>query len=64
MKLDLMVFFQEIISSLQPTPPPKKIIIKDGDYVIDLHVGTHWRALFCRRSEVVYFDGFGVQHVT
>ena len=27
------------------------------------HVGTHWIALFCSRSEIVYFDSFGVEHV-
>ena len=26
-------------------------------------VGTHWIALFCRRSEIVYFISFGVEHV-
>ena len=26
-------------------------------------VGTHWSALFCKRSEIVYFDSFGVEHV-
>ena len=26
-------------------------------------VGTHWIALFCNRSEMVYFDSFGVEHV-
>ena len=26
-------------------------------------VGTHWIALFCNRSEIVYFDKFGVEHV-
>ena len=44
---------------------PKKI--KDGTYVINLDeytdVGTHWIALFCRRSEFVYVDSFGVEHV-
>ena len=34
--------------------------IKNGVYVINLDeyadVGTHWIALFCRRSEIVYFD--------
>ena len=44
---------------------PKKI--KDGAYVINLDeyadVGTHWIALFCKRSEIVYFDSFGVEHV-
>ena len=36
-------------------------------YVINLDeyadVGTHWIALFCNRSEIVYFDSFGVEHV-
>ena len=27
-------------------------------------VGTHWIALFCRRTEIVYFNGFGVEHVS
>ena len=53
-----MVLFQEIIFL-------KKI--KDGAYVINLDeyadVGTHWIALFCNRNEIVYFDGFGVEHV-
>ena len=44
---------------------PKKI--KDGAYVINLDeyadVGTHWIALFCNRSEIVYFDSFVVEHV-
>ena len=25
-------------------------------------VGTHWIALFCKRSEIVYFNSFGVEH--
>ena len=41
---------------------PKKM--NDGAYVIDLDedadVGTYWIALFCNRSEIVYFDSFGV----
>ena len=41
--------------------------IKDGAYVINLDeytdVGTHWIALFCNRSEIVYFDCFGIEHV-
>ena len=44
---------------------PKKI--KDGAYVINLDeyadVGTHWIALSCNRSEIVYFDSFDVEHV-
>ena len=41
--------------------------IKDGAHVINLDehadVGTHWIALFCKRSEIAYFDRFGVEHV-
>ena len=41
--------------------------IKDGAYVIKLDeyadVGTHWITLFRRKSETVYFDSFGVEHV-
>ena len=45
---------------------PKKI--KDGAYVISLDeyadVGTHLIALFCNRNETLYFDSFGVEHVS
>ena len=41
--------------------------IKDGAYVINLDeyadVGTYWIALFCQRSEIVYFDSFDVEYV-
>ena len=41
--------------------------VKDRAYVINLDeyidVDTHWIALFCNRSEIVYFDSFGVEHV-
>ena len=41
--------------------------IKDEAYLINLdecaEVGTDWIALFCNRSEIVYFDSFGVEHV-
>ena len=44
---------------------PKKI--KDGAYEINLDeyadVGTHEIALFCNRTEIVYFNSFGVEHV-
>ena len=44
---------------------PKKI--KHGAYITNLDeypdAGTHWIALLCNRSEVVYFDSFGVEHV-
>ena len=40
--------------------------MQDGEYVINLDeyadVGTHWIAIFCSRSEIVYFDSFGVEH--
>ena len=45
---------------------PKKI--KDGAYIINLDeyadVGTHWIALFHSRSEIIYFDSFGVEHIS
>ena len=38
-----------------------------GAYVINLDeyadVSTHWIALFCRKSEIVYFDSFSVEYV-
>ena len=41
--------------------------IKYGAYVINLDeyadAGTHWIALFCNRSEMFYFNSFGVEHV-
>ena len=41
--------------------------IKDRVYLINLDeyadVGTHWIALFCNRSDIVYFDSFGVEHL-
>ena len=44
---------------------PKEI--KDGAYATNLDeyavVGTHWIVLFCKRSETVYFDSFGIEHV-
>ena len=53
-----MEFFQEIICL-------KKI--KDRPYVIILDeyadVGAHWISLFCNRSEIVYFNSFGVEQV-
>ena len=58
MNQDLMVFILETICL-------KK---KDGAYVINLDeyadIGTHCRALFHNRSEIVYFDSFGVEHVS
>ena len=44
---------------------PEKI--KDVAYVINLHkytdVGTQWIALFCKITEIVYFNSFGLKHV-
>ena len=38
------------------------IKIKDGPYIINLDeykdLGIHWIALFCNRSEIVYFGSF------
>ena len=45
---------------------PKKI--KDGAYVINLDeyadTGTHWIVLFCKKNEIIYFDSFGVKHIS
>ena len=42
--------------------------IKDWTYVINLDeyvdVGTHWIALFCNRSDIVYFNSFVVEYVS
>ena len=55
MNQDLMDFFSM----------PKKI--QDGAYLTNLDqyadVGTHWIISFCNRSEIVYFDSFGVEYV-
>ena len=44
---------------------PKKVKVEA--YVINLNeyadVGTHWIALFCSKSEIIYFHSFGVEHV-
>ena len=41
---------------------------KNGTYVINLDeytdVGTHWIALYAKNNEVIYFDSFGVEHVS
>ena len=41
--------------------------IRDWAYVISLDeyagVGRDWIVLFCSRSEIVYFDSFGIEHV-
>ena len=41
--------------------------IKDGAYITNFDeyadVGTHWIALYCEQSEIIYFDSFGDEHV-
>ena len=58
MNLNLTVFFLEIIYL-------KKI--KVDAYVINFDdytdAGMHWISLFCIKSEIVYFNSFGVEHV-
>ena len=43
-------------------------IIKKGAYVQNLHeyanIGTHWIALFAKPKYTVYFDSFGVEHIS
>ena len=45
---------------------PKKI--KDGAYVINLgeyvDVGIHWIALYVSNNGTIYFDNFGIEHVS
>ena len=54
-----MEFFQEIIYPKNPK--------NDGVYIINLDeyvgVGTYWIALFCKKTEIIYFNSFGVEHV-
>ena len=42
--------------------------IKKGAYVINSdeyeNTGTHWVSLFVKASEVIYFDSFGVEHIS
>ena len=41
--------------------------IKDGAYVINLEyksIGTHWIALYVNANNIVYFDSFGVEHIS
>ena len=47
-----MVFFQEIIC------------LKKCNLDEYADTGTHWIALFCNSNEIVYFDSFGVEHVS
>ena len=58
MNLDSMEFILDIIF-------PKRV--KDGAYVINLDecadVGTHWIGLYVKNIEIIFFDGFGVEHV-
>ena len=41
--------------------------IEKRAYVIDLseytNIGTHSIALFCRKTEIVYFDSFGIEEI-
>ena len=59
MSLDLMEF-QEIIYLKK-----KK---KDGAYVINVDeysdAGTHWVVLYCKKSDIICFYSFWVEHVT
>ena len=58
MNQDLIVFILETIC----------LKINEWAYVINVHeyvdVGTDWIALFCNRNEIIYFDSFGVEHVS
>ena len=52
-----MVFILEIIC---PKNKGWAHVINFDEYA---GVRTDWIALFCNRSEIVYFDSFGVEHV-
>ena len=40
----------------------------NGSYIINLDeyadVGTHWIALYVKNNGVIYFDSFGLEHVS
>ena len=42
--------------------------IKKGAYVINLdeyeNTDTHWVSLFVKPKEVIYFDSFGMEHIS
>ena len=42
--------------------------IKDGAYVINLgeysDIGTHWVTSYVCKTDVTYFDSFGVEHIS
>ena len=42
--------------------------IKDGQYVINIDehksIGTHWIALCVNGNNIIYFDSFGVEHIS
>ena len=42
--------------------------IKNGAYVINFDeysdIWTHWVALYVQNNDVIYFDSFGVKHIT
>ena len=43
-------------------------LIKKGAYVISLDeyadIDTHWVGLYVKNNEVIYFDSFGIEHVS
>ena len=57
MNPDLMVFILEIICLKKKY----RTYIRNLDEYAD--VSIHWIALFCKRSEIVYFNSFRVEHV-
>ena len=38
--------------------------IKDGAYVINLDIGTHWIAFYVNNKTVPYFDSFGIENIS
>ena len=57
MNQELMVFILEQVYLKNKG----RVLCNNLDEYTD--VCSHWVALFCNRSEIVYFDNFGVEHV-
>ena len=42
--------------------------INDGRYITNLgeyaDIGTHWITLYCKDTEIIYFDSFGAEHIS
>ena len=39
-----------------PAPPPSHLMVKS--------IGTHWIALYVNGNNLIYFESFGVEHIS